>query len=915
MAASDNAAPLAALPDNQPTVITRRSPLSGPSQDVLNPFEKWGLQPGDRLGHFDLVELVGGGGMGRVYRALDTRLARTVALKVLPPDQAADGNTLLRFQNEAQSAARLDHPNIARVYYVGEDRGIPFIVFEFIEGVNIRDLVAKRGPLPLSEAISYTLQVTAGLAHAASRDVVHRDIKPSNILITPQGIAKLIDLGLARFQRFEGPGGDLTASGVTLGTFDYISPEQARDPRAADVRSDVYSLGCTLYYMCTGRPPFPEGTVLQKLLQHHADQPPDVRELRPDLPEDMSRLLAKMLAKDPRHRHQNPQELLDDLNLLAEQSGVPSPRPVIGATWSPPSAQPTFWGRHLPWIAPVVVLVGVAIALDYFSGRRNDPAPPSIAAGPDEATRSEFAPENPDAVAARVPVPTAAPPVEKTSPGDHPSPNPAVIPSDHAIPASAGTATPVNTSQAEPSSANSNNKGPLAGDRSAAAMEQGPAEQKIAAAPSLASATVTPATADASSKPPTTAKSSTHEKQLTVGEPVTGEPHFSSLEAACSEAHTGDVIELRFNGRLETHPIELGNRKLTIRGGKGFQPVIVFRPTDKDPLTYSRSMISITARPLTLTDVAIELDIPRDVPADSWSMFEILGSQRVRLERCWLTIRNASDQLASYHPDVAFFRVKSMPGADSAVEPSATSGPPVIIELFDMIARGEATFLRTETIQPLELSWEDGLLATTECLLSAAGGLEPPRPDDVRKIHLKHLTAALRHGLYRMLDGPSATFQLLTRIESSDSIFLGAAKVPLVEQDGVDSGEEFRRLLEWSADRNFYQDWDLFWAANGHDQRPAGQPMSFKEWRDHWGPENENLPERNRVLWKRPPDPGRPLNSHTPADYALGDAPEGNPARGAAESGDDAGLQAEQLPPVPPDGTTASIPPSTSISP
>ena len=218
--------------DDQPTVITRRPPLSTPSNaDTLSPFEKWGLRPGDRLGHFNLVELVGGGGMGRVYRALDTRLARTVALKVLSPDQAADGNTLLRFQNEAQSAARLDHPNIARVYYVGEDRGIPFIVFEFIEGVNIRDLVAKRGPLPLGEAVSYMLQVTAGLAHAAGRDVVHRDIKPSNILITPEGTGEADRLGLARLQRFEGPGGDLTASGVTLGTFDYISPEQARDPR------------------------------------------------------------------------------------------------------------------------------------------------------------------------------------------------------------------------------------------------------------------------------------------------------------------------------------------------------------------------------------------------------------------------------------------------------------------------------------------------------------------------------------------------------------------------------------------------------------------------------------------------------------------------------------------------------------
>ena len=178
--------------------------------------------------------------MGRVFRALDTRLGRTVALKILPPEQASDPDALQRFQNEAQSAARLDHDNIARAYYVGEDRGLHYIVFEFIEGVNIRLLVEQKGPLPLAEAISYTLQVAEALAHADARDVVHRDIKPSNVLITPEGRVKLIDMGLARLRHADPAAADLTASGVTLGTFDYISPEQARDPRNADIRSDIY---------------------------------------------------------------------------------------------------------------------------------------------------------------------------------------------------------------------------------------------------------------------------------------------------------------------------------------------------------------------------------------------------------------------------------------------------------------------------------------------------------------------------------------------------------------------------------------------------------------------------------------------------------------------------------------------------
>ncbi len=333
--------------------------------------------PGDRIGHFELVEYVGGGGMGRVFRALDTQLGRTVALKVLPPEQAAAADTLQRFQNEAQSTARLDHENIARVYFVGKDGELSYIVFEFVEGVNVRLLVEQKGPLPLAEALSYTIQVTEALAHADARGVVHRDIKPSNVLITPEGRVKLIDMGLARLRNVDAADGDLTQSGVTLGTFDYISPEQARDPRIADVRSDIYSLGCTLFFMLTGQPPFPEGTVLQKLLQHQGDEPPDVRRLRPDVPEEVSRVMRKMMAKDPRHRYASSAELAADLLARAEQIGL---RPMIPASrvWlTPPERSVSFFQRHLPWMAPVAALLCVVFLIDHFSPR-DDAAPPPI---------------------------------------------------------------------------------------------------------------------------------------------------------------------------------------------------------------------------------------------------------------------------------------------------------------------------------------------------------------------------------------------------------------------------------------------------------------------------------------------------------------------------------------------------------
>lgn len=173
-----------AFQDDQPTVISRQGPIASPLTDSVQRILRGKVSLGDRLGHFELVRYVGGGGMGRVFRGLDTRLGRPVALKVLSPEQAADEETLLRFQNEAQSAARLDHDNIARVYYVGEDRGLHYIVFEFVEGLNVRALVEQKGPLSLAEAVSYTLQIAEALAHADARNVVHRDVKPSNVLST-----------------------------------------------------------------------------------------------------------------------------------------------------------------------------------------------------------------------------------------------------------------------------------------------------------------------------------------------------------------------------------------------------------------------------------------------------------------------------------------------------------------------------------------------------------------------------------------------------------------------------------------------------------------------------------------------------------------------------------------------------------
>ncbi|MDO7690126.1 MAG: serine/threonine protein kinase [Pirellulales bacterium] len=314
------------------------------------------LLEGRQLGDYRLEKFVGGGGMGAVFKALDTTLDRIVAVKVLAGHQSADEEMLRRFRNEAQSAARLNHENIGLVHAVGSSNGWHFIVFEYIEGTNLRDLVRQRGPLTVAAVVDISMQIAAALDHACQRDVTHRDIKPSNILLTPEGRAKLVDMGLARLQHIAGEQ-DLTVSGITLGTFDYISPEQARDARSADIRSDLYSLGCTMFFMLVGRAPFAEGTMVQKLLQHQQETPPGISDLRTEVPRRLVSAVHKLMSKRPQDRFQHPAALEFELLSIAEEEGfdVTSSRPAmdIDSTITDKN-KVLFW----PWVAAGLSLIG-----------------------------------------------------------------------------------------------------------------------------------------------------------------------------------------------------------------------------------------------------------------------------------------------------------------------------------------------------------------------------------------------------------------------------------------------------------------------------------------------------------------------------------------------------------------------------
>ena len=386
--------------DDSPTVITRGLPDQPPPPPPLTLLA--GDPPmlaGRRLGNYELIEAVGAGGMAAVLKARDLELGRVVALKILPPAAARDPEGVTRFKQEARAAALLDHENVARVYACGEDQGLYFIAFEFVEGINLRQMIDRRGAIPAAEAVRYMIQVAAGLAHAAERGVVHRDIKPSNILITPDHRAKIVDMGLARQLEASANGG-VTQSGVTLGTFDYISPEQALDPRRADVRSDIYSLGCAFYHALTGRPPVPEGTAARKLHAHQHTDPLDPRAIRADIPDELVVVLARMMAKDPARRYQTPEELIAHLKGLAERlhladaSGQDS---VVRAVRAESPLRPP--QLRLGWVlAAAAVAVAVAAFALSTADRGGVPTPPPWA---DDARLPKVDPVAPPAAGVR----------------------------------------------------------------------------------------------------------------------------------------------------------------------------------------------------------------------------------------------------------------------------------------------------------------------------------------------------------------------------------------------------------------------------------------------------------------------------------------------------------------------------------
>lgn len=385
------------MPDAQPNTAggTLPSPPGGaaPQPDLT----------GRTLGDFHILRRIGSGGMGQVYLARQTSLKREVALKLLRGELNANLTALARFQAEAQAVAKLNHPNIVHIHFIGEADGLRYMVLEFVDGRNLRDYLARKGPPDLPVTFSVMRQVALALQKAHEQGIVHRDIKPENILVTRKVEVKVTDFGLSRFFAGEQPATNLTQSGVTLGTPLYMSPEQVQG-QTVDHRSDIYSFGVTCYHLLAGEPPFRGASAFEVALKHVQEQPRLLSDLRPDLPPDLCGVIHKMMAKNPNDRYQSARDIVRDLVKVRDGLAVAVPlgvtsasAPVLSLTRSgvvpavPPGVR---WGRLL--LAGVLCVFAAVGGVVAFAALNPLPEPPTPTPTPTPSPAVPLTPGLPD---------------------------------------------------------------------------------------------------------------------------------------------------------------------------------------------------------------------------------------------------------------------------------------------------------------------------------------------------------------------------------------------------------------------------------------------------------------------------------------------------------------------------------------
>ncbi|HUY31758.1 MAG TPA: serine/threonine-protein kinase [Pirellulales bacterium] len=311
------------------------------------------IAPGAVLGEYALLEKVGTGVMGDVYKAAHRRMGRIAAVKVLSPAAVSSPDMVKRFRREVKAAALLTHPNIVAALDAAEANGCHYLVMEYVPGQDLAAILARQGPLAVADALNFIAQAARGLEYAHAQGVVHRNIKPGNLLVSLDGVVKVLDMGLARLEEPANPADEpLTREGQMMGTIDYMAPEQAQDARQADARADIYSLGCTLYRLLTGEVPYSGKNVVMKMLAHREQPIPSLVALRGDAPPALDAVFQRMLAKDPRQRYQSMTEVIHALRTMHTPGGLPRAVPVsvvpVAARIAPMDVGPPAAAKMVP---------------------------------------------------------------------------------------------------------------------------------------------------------------------------------------------------------------------------------------------------------------------------------------------------------------------------------------------------------------------------------------------------------------------------------------------------------------------------------------------------------------------------------------------------------------------------------------
>jgi serine/threonine protein kinase len=773
------------------------------------------------MGDYRILDKIGAGGMGQVFKAEHRRMKRVVALKLVPAEVTKDAQALKRFQREVETAARLIHPNIVTAYDAGEHQGVHYLIMEFVDGQDLSSLVKKQGTLPIETAVNFIAQAARGLEHAHAEGIIHRDIKPGNLLVDKKGIVKVLDMGLARVddrlasrEKADAVEG-LTNSGVLMGTVDYMSPEQAIDTHQADHRADIYSLGCTLFYLLTGRRMFEGETLMKRILAHRDADRPTLSSLRPDMPAALEAIFQRMVAKTPEERYPSMaacRKALEDCLARLDSDGDSSVLQFDeGADEDLASFLKSMKG-HTGMATTQARLSTETLASGLDLETRPDSKSHKLAP---PASRHRF-PVAVTAVLAAAAAVVATGIVLLNRP-QQPAPGQQTSTASANVTATPSAAPPTPITAPEPEAPETVEFKPPR--TSLRPRREKPAESK----PEPPSEPpVQPEAPQAPAAP----------KKIIVG---VGQDEVKDLASALEQAATGDTILIRHRGPLVLPPVDLANKSpLTIAGdaidGVDFWPLIVQGPPAPKPDAAETNtsppevpgLLHGKQLDLTLKKLHLAAGGPASQQVKMGAVFAI-GEGRLRIEDCSLTVGSEGTPADTPGPPLPLILVTSAPGerVELSLERVFARGPRLGACVF---AAGTGS---------IKLDAQQVLWAGAAAPWISATEIEGPLDIGLKQSTIYSTTSLLAWESKTV--APSG--EPLVRVAASDSLIVGpyAYKEPLVSWNASNPQADLAKAVHdghiaWEGEGNVYHRF-----AGYYREPPSKTLASLTKWKSLWG--------------------------------------------------------------------------------